>query len=140
MPLGVTFVAALLPAVSLIFTPRYRRRPDSDHHSNTYYTIARDCEVTTKSLRATRKSTFSDGTAPATSPSLHRHVAKSRSAVPSSHAASSYDRAVFTANGNAKRMRTTARPRLNCHQRWRKIRLFAIVKIVLTKLTGHNAG
>lgn len=83
MPRGVTFVVAL-PAVPFIFTRAYAAgtRPIPGTWIR-ISTVACDCEVTTGSLlRATRKYTFSDGTAPATSPSLHRHVAKSRSVRP----------------------------------------------------------
>lgn len=110
MPRGVTFVVAL-PAVPLIFTRANDAGTRPTPNTRTRIsTVARDCEVTTRSLlRATRKDTFSDGTAPATSPSLRRHVAKSRSAVPSCHAASSYDSASGTANRSARR--TGARDR-----------------------------
>lgn len=45
----------------------YTRRPAVRHHPNTYFTVAR-LRGTTGSLRATMKNTFSNGTAPATSP------------------------------------------------------------------------
>lgn len=54
-------------------------------------------------------------------PRLRPHFAamlqNRRSAVPSCHAASSYDSAIATANRSARRMRVEARPRPNCRQR-----------------------
>lgn len=51
--------------------------PNDTTRTRMFHCRACDCEVTTEPLRATRKNTFSDGTAPTTSPSLRRHVAKS---------------------------------------------------------------
>lgn len=63
MSRGVTLVAAF-PAVLLIFTPT-AGRPTPPEHVSHYRATDRG---TTGSLRATTKNTFSDGTAPTTSP------------------------------------------------------------------------
>lgn len=118
MPRGVTFVVAL-PAVPLIFTRANVRYRPRRHHPNTYVSPSRVLLPSNDWNRYGRlgKIHFPMAQHPRLRPHFAAMLQNRRSAVPSCHAASSYDSAIATANRSARRMRVEARPRPNCRQR-----------------------
>lgn len=118
MPRGVTFVVAL-PAVLLIFTRANVQYRPQWHHPNTYISLSRVLLPSNDWHRYGRlgKIHFPMAQHPRLRPHFTAMLQNRRSAVPSCHAASSYDSAIAMANRIAWRMRVGAHPRPNCRQR-----------------------